>query len=76
METEPSYTPIGSEALKTDINEPKGDSSYNDAENVFDPIEAKESWSKLLGGRVVPKCEHGEDCISLVTKKPGMNRGK
>ncbi|KAI0906884.1 DNA lyase [Ustulina deusta] len=76
VETEPSYTPIGSEALKTDINEPKGHSSYNDAENVFDPIEAKESWSKLLGGRVVPKCEHGEDCISLVTKKPGMNRGR
>lgn len=42
---------------------------------VFDPIEAKESWSKLLGKRVVPKCEHDEPCISLVTKKPGMNCG-
>ncbi|KAJ3489104.1 hypothetical protein NLG97_g6061 [Lecanicillium saksenae] len=40
---------------------------------VFDPIEAKESWSKLLGKRVVPKCEHDEPCISLVTKKPGVN---
>lgn len=44
-------------------------------ESVFDPIEAKESWSKLLGKRVVPRCEHDEPCISLVTKKPGVNRG-
>ncbi|KAH8196571.1 hypothetical protein TruAng_009265 [Truncatella angustata] len=42
---------------------------------VFDPIEAKESWSKLLGKRVVPKCEHGEDCVSMLTKKPGINCG-
>ncbi|KAI0101215.1 DNase I-like protein [Daldinia grandis] len=43
---------------------------------VFDPIESKESWSKLLGKRVLPKCEHGEDCVSVVTKKPGVNRGR
>ncbi|KAH8709774.1 DNA-(apurinic or apyrimidinic site) lyase 2 [Beauveria bassiana] len=43
---------------------------------VFDPIEAKESWSKLLGKRVVPRCEHDEPCISLVTKKPGVNCGR
>ncbi|KAK8073882.1 hypothetical protein PG994_004781 [Apiospora phragmitis] len=42
----------------------------------IDPIESKESWSKLLGKRVVPKCEHGQDCISLVTKKPGVNCGR
>jgi AP endonuclease-2 len=45
-------------------------------DRVFDPIESKESWSRLLGKRVVPKCEHGENCISLVTKKPGVNCGK
>ncbi|OAQ98577.1 hypothetical protein LLEC1_01562 [Akanthomyces lecanii] len=45
------------------------------AGKVFDPIEAKESWSKLLGKRIVPKCEHDEPCISLVTKKPGVNCG-
>lgn len=43
---------------------------------VFNPIQNKESWSKLLGKRVVPKCEHGEDCQSLVTKKPGINCGR
>jgi AP endonuclease 2 len=41
----------------------------------IDPIESKESWSRLLGKRVLPRCEHGEDCISLVTKKPGINCG-
>ncbi|KAJ4415824.1 Class II abasic (AP) endonuclease [Neurospora sp. IMI 360204] len=43
---------------------------------VFDSIQNKESWSKLLGKRVVPKCEHGDDCQSLVTKKPGINCGR
>ncbi|KAG7101251.1 hypothetical protein HYQ46_003218 [Verticillium longisporum] len=47
------------------------------AETVFDPIQVKETWSKLqLGKRVVPKCEHEEPCISLLTKKPGVNCGR
>ncbi|PHH82025.1 hypothetical protein CDD82_7281 [Ophiocordyceps australis] len=45
-------------------------------ERVFDPIEAKESWSRLLGKRIAPRCQHGEPCISLVTKKPGINCGR
>lgn len=54
---------------------PKNDDSDRDKE-VFDPIKSKESWSKLLSKRVPPKCEHGEPCISLLTKKPGVNCGK
>lgn len=50
--------------------------SSPDSERVFDPIEAKESWSRLLGRRVVPRCEHDQPCISLVTKKPGINCGR
>lgn len=46
------------------------------AEMVFDPIENKESWLKLLGKRVVPKCEHGDECNSMLTKKPGINCGR
>ncbi|RKU41997.1 Class II abasic (AP) endonuclease, variant 2 [Coniochaeta pulveracea] len=42
----------------------------------IDPIQSKESWSKLLGKRVPPKCEHDEPCISLLTKKPGVNCGR
>lgn len=48
----------------------------SDGDRVFDPIESKESWSKLLGKRVAPKCEHGEPCMSMLTKKPGINCGK
>ncbi|KXJ94110.1 apyrimidinic endonuclease [Microdochium bolleyi] len=45
-------------------------------ERVIDQVQSRETWSKLLGKRVVPKCEHGEDCISLVTKKAGFNKGR
>ncbi|KAI0855595.1 DNA lyase [Xylaria cubensis] len=76
VEVEPSSSFTKTETPKTDIDKPKADSSWVDDEYVFDPIQAKESWSKLLGKRIVPKCEHGEDCISLVTKKSGMNRGR
>jgi AP endonuclease-2 len=48
----------------------------DDHKAVIDPIVSKESWSKLLGKRVVPRCEHNESCISLVTKKPGVNCGR
>ncbi|KAK2045790.1 endonuclease/Exonuclease/phosphatase [Colletotrichum somersetense] len=52
-------------------------SKLGTSERVFDPIEVKESWSKFnLGKRVVPKCEHGEPCISFQTKKPGVNCGR
>ncbi|KAM0804965.1 DNA lyase Apn2 [Usnea florida] len=46
-------------------------------QNVHDPVESKESWSKLFKKPAVPRCEgHGEPCISLLTKKPGMNLGR
>ncbi|OHW97823.1 AP endonuclease 2 [Colletotrichum incanum] len=52
-------------------------SALDTSERVFDPIEVKESWSKFnLGKRIVPKCEHGEPCIILQTKKPGVNCGR
>lgn len=51
-------------------------SSAEEENTVVDPIVAKESWSKLLGKRVVPRCEHSEPCISLVTRKPGVNCGR
>ncbi|KAI0521105.1 DNA lyase [Xylaria bambusicola] len=76
VEIESSQTSTELNVSKTHSNDSKDSSSCADTDNVFDPIEAKESWSKLLGRRIVPKCEHGEDCISLVTKKPGINRGR
>ena len=44
---------------------------------VHDPIESKESWSKLFAKPVPPRCEaHNEPCITLLTKKTGMNCGR
>ncbi len=57
------------------VNSSTEASATDQAPDVFDPIQNKESWSKLLGSRVVPRCEHGEPCITLVTKKPGVNCG-
>ncbi|KAI5860737.1 DNase I-like protein [Durotheca rogersii] len=67
---------IRAAAEPNDEGQPKATSQSDNSEKVFDPIESKESWTKLLGKRVLPKCDHGEDCISLVTKKPGVNRGR
>ena len=45
--------------------------------NIHDPIESKESWSKLFAKPVAPRCEgHNEPCITLLTKKNGMNCGR
>ncbi|KAK4154864.1 Endonuclease/exonuclease/phosphatase [Chaetomidium leptoderma] len=71
-----SSTPIpeNNNAQNTVEESPKPDGFSE--ERVFDPIEAKESWSKLLGKRVLPKCEHEDDCQILVTKKAGVNCGR
>ena len=46
-------------------------------EYVHDPVESKKSWSKIFTKPAAPRCEgHGEPCISLLTKKPGMNLGR
>lgn len=44
---------------------------------INDPVESKESWSKLFAKPVAPRCEgHDEPCINLLTKKPGINLGR
>ncbi|GAB1312021.1 Class II abasic (AP) endonuclease [Madurella fahalii] len=63
-------------AAQNDVVDGSSKPANSSDEKVFDPIEAKESWSKLLGKRVVPKCEHGDDCQLLVTKKAGINCGR
>lgn len=50
--------------------------NLEDQEQIIDPIKSKESWSKILGKRVMPRCEHNESCITLLTKKPGVNCGR
>ena len=52
-------------------------SSILSQESVHDPVEIKESWSKLFTKPTAPRCEgHDEPCVSLLTKKPGMNLGR
>ena len=44
---------------------------------VHDPVASAESWSKLFTRPVAPRCEgHNESCITLLTKKSGMNCGR
>ena len=51
--------------------------SVAEQEDVHDPIESKESWSKLFSKPIAPRCEgHGEPCKALITKKSGMNCGR
>ena len=46
-------------------------------EIVHDPVESMESWSKIFTRPAAPRCEgHSEPCITLLTKKPGMNLGR
>lgn len=52
-------------------------STRADHDSTHDPIETKESWSKLFTKPAAPRCEgHDEPCITLLTKKPGMNMGR
>lgn len=52
-------------------------STCTDDDLVVDPIVSKEDWTKLFTKKPVPSCDgHQEPCISLTTKKPGMNRGR
>lgn len=51
--------------------------TYRCQNSVHDPIESKDSWSKLFTKPAAPRCEgHNEPCISLMTKKSGMNCGR
>ena len=46
-------------------------------QHVHDPIASAESWSKLFTKPAAPCCEgHNEPCITLLTKKSGMNCGR
>lgn len=52
-----------------------GDTTDN--ETFVDPIVSKEDWTKLFTKKPIPRCEgHQEPCISLTTKKPGINCGR
>lgn len=37
---------------------------------------SRQTWGKLFSKPVAPKCEHGEPCKTMLTKKPGVNCGR
>ncbi|KAL8914140.1 MAG: hypothetical protein Q9171_001135 [Xanthocarpia ochracea] len=48
-----------------------------DLDKVHDPIQSKESWTKLFTKPAAPRCEgHNEPCKTMLTKKSGMNCGR
>ncbi|KIX92020.1 uncharacterized protein Z520_12291 [Fonsecaea multimorphosa CBS 102226] len=52
---------------------PKAAPSLEDEAASFS---ARQSWGKLFSKPVAPKCEHGEPCKTMLTKKPGANCGR
>ncbi|MCJ1288118.1 Class II abasic (AP) endonuclease [Xylographa opegraphella] len=76
----PAYTPVFVDRLITSL--PSSESPFPKSNGsvpltLHNPIESKESWSKLFNKPALPRCEgHNEPCISLVTKKSGINCGR
>ncbi|RKF55010.1 DNA lyase Apn2 [Golovinomyces cichoracearum] len=64
---EDAFENCGASFSNTNISVPK---------EIPDPIVARENWFKLLNKRELPLCEHNEPCISLVTRKSGINYGR
>lgn len=72
----PSKVDTGA-AMATSSSQSPAPSRSQCSDAVIDPIVSKEDWSKLFSRRSPPTCEsHQEPCISLTTKKPGINYGR
>jgi AP endonuclease 2 len=82
IEPEPTHTPV--EAELSDVPAPSP--AQTEMSSVPDEIDilsteaaaeaSKSSWGKLFQKPVAPKCEHGEPCKSMLTKKKGENCGR
>lgn len=45
-------------------------------EDEFASVATRSSWSKMFSKPIAPRCEHGEPCKTMITKKPGINCGR
>ncbi|PWY67508.1 DNA lyase Apn2 [Aspergillus heteromorphus CBS 117.55] len=73
-EVEPTST-----AEPTDETNPAASTTPTPKEDdrIIDPIVSKEDWTRLFTKKRAPPCDgHQEPCISLTTKKPGINCGR
>ena len=72
----PTSSGHGYESVTASPSPPKNTPVKTDS-LIHDPIESKESWSRLFTKPAAPRCEgHDEPCITLLTKKSGMNCGR
>ncbi|KAI6247698.1 DNA-(apurinic or apyrimidinic site) endonuclease 2 [Erysiphe necator] len=81
----PSESPDSSNSLEACIHSNNSlmqcdnftsDADINGQKRASNTPDTKENWAKLLSKHETPRCKHGEPCISLVTKKPGINHGR
>ncbi|KAL8708267.1 MAG: hypothetical protein Q9220_006844 [cf. Caloplaca sp. 1 TL-2023] len=76
--TSPTKTAAGSDANPSAQSSPSSRTNMSqDGDMVHDPVQSKETWSKLFTKPVAPRCEgHEEPCKTMLTKKSGMNCGR
>ncbi|CAO2657664.1 Nn.00g037900.m01.CDS01 [Neocucurbitaria sp. VM-36] len=78
----PTTSSTASTAHATGTSPPSLSSQTSILSEPFDPDPrasqeaSRESWTKLFSKKPAPRCEHGEPCITLTTKKPGLNCGR
>ncbi|KIV97491.1 exodeoxyribonuclease III [Exophiala mesophila] len=65
--------PPPSSTKSLDLSPTKSDTFIMDEATSF---ETKKTWGKLFAKPVAPKCDHGEACKTMLTKKPGVNCGR
>lgn len=82
-DTTPTTTPITPSDAKSSFSTDNSESSFSAKADDFDPDPlasqeaSKEGWTKLFSKKPPPRCDsHDEPCISLTTKKPGINCGR
>lgn len=76
-DSQPRDSTINSPSARSGGSSTQPSPSKTSADTVIDPIVSKEDWTKLFTKKPVPRCDsHQEPCVSLTTKKPGMNRGR
>lgn len=72
----PSSTPSAADAIGVFPSSALAQPPAFDPDPRASQEASKESWTKLFSKKPPPRCEHGEPCITLTTKKPGLNCGR
>ncbi|KAL4721922.1 Class II abasic (AP) endonuclease [Fusarium chlamydosporum] len=71
---QPSHTPDAMLTERSPLRVSQRGNASDSSDRVFDPIEAKESWSKLLGKRVAPRSQLWPFVLHLPTSTGAIRR--